>query len=47
MESKSKNTLYIQIIIFIVVFAIAFFGTRYFMKENASNEDKITNEIKK
>ncbi len=47
MESKSKNTLYIQIIIFIVVFAIAFFGTRYFMKESGNNDAEITTEIKK
>jgi flagellar basal body-associated protein FliL len=47
MESKPKNTLYIQVIIFVVVFAIAFFGTRYFMKESSNNDAKTTNEIKR
>lgn len=45
MESKPKN-IYFQVIIFIVVFAIAFFGTRYFMKESSNSDAKITNEIK-
>lgn len=47
MESKPKSPLYTQIIIFVVVFAIAFFGTRYFMKVNGSKDAKTTTEIKK
>ncbi len=34
MESKPKNNLYVQIIIFVIVFAIAFFGTKYFLSGN-------------
>lgn len=31
MEPKPKNTYIIQFVIFAVVFAIAFFGTKYFL----------------